>query len=147
MILFSTVNQPLILWLFCYLGFASGLVFFTVFNLSNIIREKKILKKNVTKMTTEKNLKKKKSNNKFLKNCKKMFNFCFKYFSIILSVLTFLFVLLISYYLNLLYNYGEVTFVNIVFYCFAFTLANIFLKTLAKFMNAFYNDKRLKGTK
>jgi len=145
MTLFSTINQPLILWFFCYLGFLSGLIFFAIFSLTNLIRNKHILKQNITKKGINKAQKQNKK--KFAGFFINVFSLIFKSLSIVFSVLTLFCVLLLSYYLNLLYNYGEVTFVNIIFYCCAFVLANIFLKTLAKFLHTFYNDRRARRTK
>ena len=70
MILFSTLNQPLVLILFCYLGFTSGLFFYLIYDLSSFLYKKKILKQNLTnkiqKINSERSEKNQKNNKKKL---------------------------------------------------------------------------------
>ena len=42
MILFSSINQGLVLWLFCYVGLVSGIIFFVIFSCGQIAISKKI---------------------------------------------------------------------------------------------------------
>lgn len=154
MILFSSINQPLILWFFAYLGFSSGVIFSCVFVISNKIRGKIILKNNVVKQQKEKEKKSKKfllknekkqvkKFNKFLKKMikklAKIIRYFFKFFANIFTVFTFLLVVFGSFLINLKFNYGEITVINFFVFCLAFMLSGIFLKMLAKFSLYFYN--------
>jgi hypothetical protein len=154
MTLFSTLNQPKILWLFSYLGFVSGIIFFTIFKTCIYLKNVKfrtkilfILQKSTSKKqkkNKEKNiLKKQKIKNFFFK----IFQFFIRFFAIIFSVFALFFVLTSSYLLNLRFNYGEVTFVNIAIYCVAFMIAKMFINLLAKFLQSFYNRTRLRRRK
>ena len=151
MTLFSTLNQPLILWFFCYLGFVSGLIFFSVFKLTNLLKDAKILKKDLTNKEEKKEKTDEKKRLKFLKilskNIKIILQFMLRILSIILSTITFFIVILLSFYLNLNFNYGEITFINVIIYSNAFFLSNIFLKMVAKFLFNFYNERRARRVK
>jgi len=151
MTLFSTLNQPLILWFFCYLGFVSGLIFFSVFKLTNLLKDAKILKKDLTNKEEKKEKTDEKKRLKFFKmlskNIRIILQFILRILSIILSTITFFIVILLSFYLNLIFNYGEITFINVIIYSSAFFLSNIFLKMVAKFLFNFYNERRARRVK
>lgn len=148
MILFSTLNQSIVFWLFCYLGFTSGVVFFAVFRASQLFDTNKILKKNITK----KHLKEKeerekgeeKKSKKFVKIILKIMRKILRYSSIILCTSVFILVIVSSYLINLILNYGEVNFINLFTYMVTFLLADMFIKTVAKFLYSFYNKKRMR---
>ncbi len=155
MILFSTLNQPLVLILFCYLGFTSGLIFYLIYDLSSFLYKKKILKQNLTnkiqKINSERSEKNQKNNKKKLtkfnkEKLKKFFSFFSKYFTVCISILTFILVICVSYFINLKLNYGEINLVCICFFIIMFIVARYFLNLLAKFVLNFYNKhiKRLK---
>lgn len=145
MTLFYTVNQPIVFWLFCYLGFVSGSVFFAVFRASQKIGNKKILKENITKKPLKKDLKKEdKKQKKIIIISLKIAKSFIKFFSTIFCILVFFIVIISSYFLNLNLNYGEVSVVNILVYFCAFVLSDLFVKTVANFLYSFYNKRRMR---
>lgn len=145
MTLFYTINQPIVFWLFCYLGFVSGSIFFAVFRISQTLNAKRILKENITKKSLKKDVKKEtKKQKKMIIITLKIIKTFSKFFSVISCIIVFTFVLFCSYLLNLSLNYGEVTFVSIIVYFCAFMLSDLFVKTVAKFLYSFYNKKRMR---
>ncbi len=67
-----------------------------------------------------------------------------RYSSIILCTSVFILVIVSSYLINLILNYGEVNFINLFTYMVTFLFADIFIKTVAKFLYSFYNKKRMR---
>ncbi len=145
MILFSTLTQPIELFLFCYLGFISGLIFFSVYlsiNYANGCFIVKLNSKNNDKKTKQ-NLKEnnKKNSKKFKEKTSNFFAIFLQFFSNFFVIITFCFVLFLSFYLNLIFNYGVINLICIIFYILFFYLSkqfinifisackNIFLKT------------------
>lgn len=156
MILFSTLTQPLVLILFCYLGFNSGLIFYLISDLCSFLYKKKLLNQNLTNKKQVLNHKKneKNQNNKRKKvkkfnkeNLKKFFSFFSKYFTIYIKIFIFILVICISYFVNLKLNYGEINLVCICFFIIMFFVARYFLNLLAKSALNFYNKyiKRAKN--
>lgn len=152
MTLFSTIIQFNELLLFLYLGLMSGLLFYVfklIFNTLNMFIYKKISKKqlSIDNILTE-TLNKKRLG--FIKFKRDYFKFLKTFSNVVLNiVLAILFALTIitSFFINLKYNFGNISFYYILIWALFFYLGCVVVKTVANFIITFYNYfcKRLKS--
>lgn len=154
MILFSTLTQPIVLYLFTYMGFMSGLVFFSIFLLCKYLKKlvntklsQKKEKENIKKINQNSRKEKKQVSPQRVEKVSKFFAIFFTIFFDLFVIICFCFVLFLSFYLNLKYNYGEISFICIIFYILFFALSKVFVNLIIKESLNFYKKIKLKRVK
>ena len=151
MTLFSTLIQFNILLLFIFLGLASGTafnIFKTAFTFLNKIFNKNLKLKQeflnnlLTANPSKNKLRKLKFKKKYLVFIKNFLTIFFNFILIIIFIST----IIVSFLINLKYNFGCLSFYYILIWILFFYLGYTFIKIVANFIISFYNslNKRLK---
>lgn len=163
MILFPTFNHVLLLFLFIYLGLSSGIIFNIIDKFSTFIKVKvdksssayNKKKKKVDALVIcipheeQKNDKKQKNKNqnkqiknyfiKFKQILNKIKIIFIKIFASILLIITLTSFVLISFLINLEYNFGEIRLVYVTVWVLSFFVGKSFFNLLANHITNFYN--------
>lgn len=151
MTLFSTLNEPFVLWLFLYLGALCGVVYFSFCKIFSIFDRRKLLQKDVLENSSQqKRIKpnqkgKKKTAFSFKKFLSNIFKKVFQFISQIGKFIVFVLLCFLTFYVNLQLNYGELNFFCLFAYVFSFFMSKYLLKIVANFFLWLYNVLRKKG--
>lgn len=171
MVLFSSFSHIYLLLMFVYLGLLSGIVFFSCCLLCNNIKNNALIRlKRLKRLKPQlifakqqkvpkipKSHKKNKPNINTLKRLnnltkgflktKQIFNNIYILFVESIKAIILIVVVLISFYINLIYNFGEFRLIYIITWCLFFLFGYIMVKKVAKLFYNFYNKIKQKANK